>query len=125
MMVGSAGGGTDKDPDWSLNQALAQIQQLMNSLAALQNTVHQQNAIIQQLQNQVLPATPGSTPRGPKMATPPIYNGSMATCEGVPHFMDQGYLGTWIHANGHGTDVSGSFFGVYGHSGDKEHNFLH
>ncbi|PFH44927.1 hypothetical protein AMATHDRAFT_114560, partial [Amanita thiersii Skay4041] len=59
---------------------LAQIQQLMNSVAALQNTVHQQNAVIQQLQN--APATPGSTPRGPKMATPPIYDGSMATCEG-------------------------------------------
>ncbi|PFH46673.1 hypothetical protein AMATHDRAFT_7508 [Amanita thiersii Skay4041] len=73
MMVGGASGGTDEDPDWSLNQALAQIQQLMNSLVALQNTVHQQNAVIQQLQNQAPPPT-GSTYRGPKMATPPIYD---------------------------------------------------
>ncbi|PFH47199.1 hypothetical protein AMATHDRAFT_123869, partial [Amanita thiersii Skay4041] len=57
-------------------------QQLMNSLAALQNTVHQQNAVIQQLQNQATPPVPSSTPRGPKMVTPPIYNGVMATCEG-------------------------------------------
>ncbi|PFH44912.1 hypothetical protein AMATHDRAFT_164825 [Amanita thiersii Skay4041] len=80
-MVGGAGGGTD-EPDWSLNQALAQIQQLMNSLAALQNTVHQQSAIIQQLQNQGPPVASGTVPHGPKMATPPIYDGSMATCEG-------------------------------------------
>ncbi|PFH44841.1 hypothetical protein AMATHDRAFT_165813 [Amanita thiersii Skay4041] len=80
-MVGGASGGTE-EPDWSLDQALAQIQQLMNSLAALQNTVHQQSAIIQQLQNQGPPAATGSIPRGPKMATPPIYDSSMATCEG-------------------------------------------
>ncbi|PFH45082.1 hypothetical protein AMATHDRAFT_10057 [Amanita thiersii Skay4041] len=79
MMVGGASGGTDEDPDWSLNQALAQIQQLMNSLAALQNTVHQQKAVIQQLQNQASPPATGSTPRGPKMATPPLYDGSMAS----------------------------------------------
>ncbi|PFH45006.1 hypothetical protein AMATHDRAFT_121384, partial [Amanita thiersii Skay4041] len=61
---------------------MIQIQQLMNSIAALQNTVHQQNTVIQQLQNQAPPANPGSIPRGPKMATPPIYDSSMATCEG-------------------------------------------
>ncbi|PFH44816.1 hypothetical protein AMATHDRAFT_10740 [Amanita thiersii Skay4041] len=61
--------------------ALAQIQQLMNSLVALQNTVHQQSAIIQQLQNQTPPPATGSTPRGPKMAMPPLYDGSMASCE--------------------------------------------
>ncbi|PFH45648.1 hypothetical protein AMATHDRAFT_158337 [Amanita thiersii Skay4041] len=80
-MVGGAGGSTE-EPDWSLDQALAQIQQLMNSLVALQNMVHQQSTIIQQLQNQGPPAASGSIPRGPKMVTPPIYDGSMATCEG-------------------------------------------
>ncbi|PFH44651.1 hypothetical protein AMATHDRAFT_90665, partial [Amanita thiersii Skay4041] len=56
-------------------------QQLVNSLAALQNTVHQQNAIIQQLQNQGPPAAAGTAPRGPKMASPPLYDGSMASCK--------------------------------------------
>ncbi|PFH46021.1 hypothetical protein AMATHDRAFT_117093, partial [Amanita thiersii Skay4041] len=57
-------------------------QQLMNNLATLQNTVHQQSAVIQQLQNQAPPAAPGSVPCGPKMATPPIYDGVMTTCKG-------------------------------------------
>ncbi|PFH44727.1 hypothetical protein AMATHDRAFT_116436, partial [Amanita thiersii Skay4041] len=56
-------------------------QQLVNSLASLQNTVQQQNAIIQQLQNQAPVGQPGATSRGPKMATPPCYDGSMATCK--------------------------------------------
>ncbi|PFH45235.1 hypothetical protein AMATHDRAFT_116818, partial [Amanita thiersii Skay4041] len=60
---------------------MIQIQQLVNSLASLQNTVQQQNAIIQQLQNQVPAGQPGATPRGPKMATPPFYDSSMTTCE--------------------------------------------
>ncbi|PFH45228.1 hypothetical protein AMATHDRAFT_122503, partial [Amanita thiersii Skay4041] len=60
---------------------MIQIQQLVNSLAALQNTVHQQNVIIQQLQNQGTPAATGTAPRGPKMASPPLYDGSMALCE--------------------------------------------
>ncbi|PFH45044.1 hypothetical protein AMATHDRAFT_10137 [Amanita thiersii Skay4041] len=80
MMVGGAGGGTE-EPDWSLDQAMEQIQQLVNSLAALQNTVQQQNVIIHQLQNQGTPAVNGTAPRGPKMASPPIYDGSMASCE--------------------------------------------
>ncbi|PFH44648.1 hypothetical protein AMATHDRAFT_11266 [Amanita thiersii Skay4041] len=80
MMVGSTSGGTD-EPNWSLDQALAQIQQLMNSLAALQNMVHQQNAVIQQLQNQGPPPATTSTPQGPKMALPPLHDRSMASCE--------------------------------------------
>ncbi|PFH45345.1 hypothetical protein AMATHDRAFT_93837, partial [Amanita thiersii Skay4041] len=60
---------------------LAQIQQLMNSLAALQNMVHQQSAVIQQLQNQPPPPATGTISRGPKMASPPLYDGSMASCE--------------------------------------------
>ncbi|PFH45851.1 hypothetical protein AMATHDRAFT_123965, partial [Amanita thiersii Skay4041] len=60
---------------------MIQIQQLVNSLAALQNTVHQQNTIIQQHQNQGPPAVAGMTPRGPKMAPPPLYDRSMASCE--------------------------------------------
>ncbi|PFH45290.1 hypothetical protein AMATHDRAFT_9553 [Amanita thiersii Skay4041] len=78
MMVGSSGGGS-KEPDWTIDQALAQIQQLMNSLTTLQNMVQQQSAIIQQLQNQAPVGQPGVTPRGPKMATPPFYDGLMTT----------------------------------------------
>ncbi|PFH44979.1 hypothetical protein AMATHDRAFT_10297 [Amanita thiersii Skay4041] len=78
MMVGSSGGGT-KEPDWSIEQALAQIQQLMNSVATLQNTIQQQNVVIQQLQNQAPAGQTASSPPTLKMATPPPYNGSMAT----------------------------------------------
>ncbi|PFH50019.1 hypothetical protein AMATHDRAFT_4337 [Amanita thiersii Skay4041] len=81
MMVGGSGGGSE-DPDWSIEQAMIQIQQLVNSVAALQNTIHQQNAVIQQLQAQQPVGNMGAPPRGPKMATPPIYDGVMATCEG-------------------------------------------
>ncbi|PFH46082.1 hypothetical protein AMATHDRAFT_8239 [Amanita thiersii Skay4041] len=80
MMVGSSSGGSE-EPDWSLDQAMIQIQQLVNSIAALQNTIHQQNAVIQQLQNQQPVGNTGGTPRGPKMATLPLYDSSMAMCE--------------------------------------------
>ncbi|PFH44821.1 hypothetical protein AMATHDRAFT_96340, partial [Amanita thiersii Skay4041] len=60
---------------------IAQIQQLMGNIAALQNTIQQQNAVIQQLQNQQPGGNSGSITRGPKMAAPPFYDGSMATCE--------------------------------------------
>ncbi|PFH44881.1 hypothetical protein AMATHDRAFT_165208 [Amanita thiersii Skay4041] len=61
---------------------MIQIQQLVNSVTALQNTIHQQNAVIQQLQAQQPVGNTGGPSRGPKMAVPPIYNGTMATCEG-------------------------------------------
>ncbi|PFH50392.1 hypothetical protein AMATHDRAFT_4045 [Amanita thiersii Skay4041] len=89
MMVSGAGGSTE-EPDWSLDQALAQIQQLMNSLAALQNMVHQQSIVIQQLQNQGPPATTINTLRGLKMATPPIYDGVMTTFTWVLGYMQTG-----------------------------------
>ncbi|PFH44983.1 hypothetical protein AMATHDRAFT_118274, partial [Amanita thiersii Skay4041] len=60
---------------------IAQIQQLMGNIAALQNTVQQQHAIIQQLQNQQPGGNTGPSLRGPKMAALPFYDGSMATCE--------------------------------------------
>ncbi|PFH45501.1 hypothetical protein AMATHDRAFT_9115 [Amanita thiersii Skay4041] len=78
-MVGGSGGGSE-EPDWSLDQAMIQIQQLVNSVAALQNTIQQQNAVIHQLQTQQPAGNTGGPPRGPKMATPPIYDGSMANC---------------------------------------------
>ncbi|PFH45147.1 hypothetical protein AMATHDRAFT_9903 [Amanita thiersii Skay4041] len=43
--------------------------------------VHQQSTVIQQLQNQPPPTIPGTIPQGPKMASLPLYNGSMASCE--------------------------------------------
>ncbi|PFH45173.1 hypothetical protein AMATHDRAFT_9846 [Amanita thiersii Skay4041] len=81
-MVGGSGGGT-KDLDWSMEQALAQIQQLLGAVNNLQHTIAQQGQTIAQLQAQATATPPGmGTPFcGPKMATPPIYNGSMATCE--------------------------------------------
>ncbi|PFH50128.1 hypothetical protein AMATHDRAFT_145921 [Amanita thiersii Skay4041] len=79
-MVGAAGGSTE-EPAWTLDHAIAQIQQLMGNIMALQNMVQQQNAVIQQLQNQQPIGNTGSPTRGPKMAAPPFYNGSMATCE--------------------------------------------
>ncbi|PFH45414.1 hypothetical protein AMATHDRAFT_9299 [Amanita thiersii Skay4041] len=109
MMVGSAGGGTE-EPNWSLDQVMIQIQQLVNSLAALQNMVHQQSAIIQQLQNQGPPATTGTTPRGPKMASLPLYDGSMASCKAFINAChpDQNHLGSQIYAIQHGATVTSS-----------------
>ncbi|PFH50875.1 hypothetical protein AMATHDRAFT_3506 [Amanita thiersii Skay4041] len=78
MMVGAAGGGTE-EPAWTLDHAITQIQQLMGNIATLQNTVQQQNAVIQQLQNQQPLGPTGTTAQGPKMAAPPFYDGSMAT----------------------------------------------
>ncbi|PFH44990.1 hypothetical protein AMATHDRAFT_10263 [Amanita thiersii Skay4041] len=76
MMVGGASGGTD-EPDWSLEQALTQIQQLLGTINTLQHTIAQQGQTIAQLQVQVVvtPSSTGTPFRGPKMATPPIYNG--------------------------------------------------
>ncbi|PFH45472.1 hypothetical protein AMATHDRAFT_126447, partial [Amanita thiersii Skay4041] len=60
----------------------AQIQQLLNAVNTLQQTIAQQEQTIAQLQNQPTPPPHGSQPpRGPKMATPPLFDGSMATCE--------------------------------------------
>ncbi|PFH44625.1 hypothetical protein AMATHDRAFT_11331 [Amanita thiersii Skay4041] len=60
MMVGGGTGGTDK-PGWTLEAAFAQIQQLLNAQP---------------------PPPMGTQPaRSLKMATPPLYDGSMATCE--------------------------------------------
>ncbi|PFH45691.1 hypothetical protein AMATHDRAFT_8799 [Amanita thiersii Skay4041] len=78
MMVGATGGGTE-ELAWTLDHAIAQIQQLMGNIAALQNMVQQQNVVIQQLQNQQPVANNRSPARGPKMAAPPFYDGSMAT----------------------------------------------
>ncbi|PFH45349.1 hypothetical protein AMATHDRAFT_9438 [Amanita thiersii Skay4041] len=83
MMVGGAGRGTN-EPDWSLEQALTQIQQLLSTVNTLQHTIAQQGQTIAQLQAQALVNTlaQGNPFRGPKMATPPIYDGTMAMCEG-------------------------------------------
>ncbi|PFH48411.1 hypothetical protein AMATHDRAFT_5847 [Amanita thiersii Skay4041] len=83
MMVNGGTSGTNK-PDWSLDQALAQIQQLLGTVNTLQHTIVQQGQMIAQLQVQIMAPVPGqvSVSRGPKMATPLIYDGSMATCKG-------------------------------------------
>ncbi|PFH45113.1 hypothetical protein AMATHDRAFT_9986 [Amanita thiersii Skay4041] len=80
MMVSGSSGGT-KEPDWLLDQALTQIQQLLGAVNNLQHTIAQQGQTIGQLQVQAAVQPPGQTPmfRGPKMATPPIYDGAMAT----------------------------------------------
>ncbi|PFH44665.1 hypothetical protein AMATHDRAFT_11233 [Amanita thiersii Skay4041] len=80
MMVGGAGGGTE-ELDWLLDQALTQIQQLLGTINNLQQTIAQQGQTIAHLQVQVAVTTPSTgTPfRGPKMATPLIYDGTMAT----------------------------------------------
>ncbi|PFH51467.1 hypothetical protein AMATHDRAFT_2932 [Amanita thiersii Skay4041] len=82
MMVGGGTGGTS-EPGWTLEAAFAQIQQLLNAVNALQQTIAQQEQTIAQLQNQPTPPPPPGSqpPRGPKMATPPLFNGSMATCK--------------------------------------------
>ncbi|PFH46011.1 hypothetical protein AMATHDRAFT_8363 [Amanita thiersii Skay4041] len=78
MMVGGGTSGTS-EPGWTLEVAFTQIQQLLGAVNNLQQTIAQQEQTIAQLQNQP-PPPPGSQPtRGPKMATPPLYNGSMAT----------------------------------------------
>ncbi|PFH44596.1 hypothetical protein AMATHDRAFT_110477, partial [Amanita thiersii Skay4041] len=57
-------------------------QQLLNMVNGLQQVVAQQEQTITQLQNQPPPpGTTAQTVRGPKMATPPLYDGLMATCE--------------------------------------------
>ncbi|PFH45899.1 hypothetical protein AMATHDRAFT_157338 [Amanita thiersii Skay4041] len=83
-MVNSSTGGTN-EPDWSLEQALAQIQQLVGMVNNLQHMITQQGQTIAQLQVQAAVGSPpvqGQTFRGPKMVMPPIYDGAMATCEG-------------------------------------------
>ncbi|PFH44646.1 hypothetical protein AMATHDRAFT_11274 [Amanita thiersii Skay4041] len=54
MMVGGSTGGTN-EPDWSLDQALAQIQQLVGMVNNLQHTIAQQGQTIAQLQAQATP----------------------------------------------------------------------
>ncbi|PFH45303.1 hypothetical protein AMATHDRAFT_161018 [Amanita thiersii Skay4041] len=64
---------------------MVQIQQLVSLINNLQHTIAQQGQTITQLQAQVAvnpPPVQGQVFRGPKMATPPIYDGSMAACEG-------------------------------------------
>ncbi|PFH45634.1 hypothetical protein AMATHDRAFT_8882 [Amanita thiersii Skay4041] len=82
MMVNGGTGGTDK-LDWSLTQALEQIQQLLGAVNNLQHTIAQQGQTIAQLQAQAAVVNPvqGQTTRGPKMASLPLYDGSMASCE--------------------------------------------
>ncbi|PFH44585.1 hypothetical protein AMATHDRAFT_11446, partial [Amanita thiersii Skay4041] len=65
MMVGGSGGGSE-EPDWSIEQVMIQIQQLVNNVMALQNTIHQQNAIIQQLQAQQPAGNMGALPASNK-----------------------------------------------------------
>ncbi|PFH46057.1 hypothetical protein AMATHDRAFT_8280 [Amanita thiersii Skay4041] len=81
MMVGGGTRGTD-EPDWTLDHAMAQIQQLVSLINNLQHTIAQQGQTITQLQAQSAVSQPGTgTPFcGPKMATPLIYDGAMATC---------------------------------------------
>ncbi|PFH44562.1 hypothetical protein AMATHDRAFT_11524 [Amanita thiersii Skay4041] len=71
MMVNSSTRGTDKS-DWSLEQALTQIQQLLSAMNMLQHTIAQQGQTIAQLQVQAAVNPPNTrTPFcGPKMATP-------------------------------------------------------
>ncbi|PFH45153.1 hypothetical protein AMATHDRAFT_9882 [Amanita thiersii Skay4041] len=81
MMVGGGTSGTS-EPSWTLEAAFAQIQQLLSVVNSLQQTIAQQEQMIAQLQNQPpLPPASSQPLHGPKMATPPLYNGSMATCE--------------------------------------------
>ncbi|PFH44769.1 hypothetical protein AMATHDRAFT_10918 [Amanita thiersii Skay4041] len=82
MMVGGGTGGTE-EPDWSIDQAMAQIQQLLGAINNLQHTITQQGQTIAQLQAQVAvnPSGSGTPFHSPKMASPPIYDSSMATCE--------------------------------------------
>ncbi|PFH45022.1 hypothetical protein AMATHDRAFT_163714 [Amanita thiersii Skay4041] len=66
-----------------LEQVFAQIQQLLGTVNEMQQIVVQQEQTITQLQAQQSappPAVP-VTDRGPKMAPPPYYDGSMASCE--------------------------------------------
>ncbi|PFH44712.1 hypothetical protein AMATHDRAFT_11090 [Amanita thiersii Skay4041] len=82
MMVGARSGGTSK-PGWTLEQAFSQIQQLLGMVAEMQQIVIQQEQMITQLQAQSTanPLANSSMACSPKMATPPLYDGSMATCE--------------------------------------------
>ncbi|PFH44636.1 hypothetical protein AMATHDRAFT_168288 [Amanita thiersii Skay4041] len=79
-MVGSGTRGTS-EPGWTLEAAFAQIQQLLGAVNNLQQTIAQQEQTIAQLQNQPPPQIGSNPLRGPKMATPPLFNRSMATCE--------------------------------------------
>ncbi|PFH44784.1 hypothetical protein AMATHDRAFT_10856 [Amanita thiersii Skay4041] len=82
MMVGGGMGGTS-EPGWTLEQAFTQIQQLLNVVNTLQQTIAQQDQTIAQLQaqNTATPPAQNQTACSPKMATPPLYDGSMAQCE--------------------------------------------
>ncbi|PFH45079.1 hypothetical protein AMATHDRAFT_10060 [Amanita thiersii Skay4041] len=80
MMVGGGTGGTS-EPGWTLEQAFTQIQQLLGIISEMQQIVAQQEQTITQLQawSMANPPIITSTARGPKMAAPPFYDGSMAT----------------------------------------------
>ncbi|PFH46044.1 hypothetical protein AMATHDRAFT_156641 [Amanita thiersii Skay4041] len=80
-MVGRGTSGTS-EPGWTLEATFAQIQQLLGAVNNLQQMITQQEQTIAQLQNQQPPPPPSSQPsRGPKMAMPPLFDGSMASCE--------------------------------------------
>ncbi|PFH44611.1 hypothetical protein AMATHDRAFT_168487 [Amanita thiersii Skay4041] len=81
-MVG-AGTISTAEPGWTLEQAFAQIQQLLGTVTEMQQVVTQQEQTIANLQAQRAPPLGNDTnpARGPKMASPPFYNGSMAGCE--------------------------------------------
>ncbi|PFH45715.1 hypothetical protein AMATHDRAFT_8769 [Amanita thiersii Skay4041] len=80
MMVGGGTSGTS-EPSWTLEVAFAQIQQLLRAVNSLQQTIAQQEQTIAQLQNQPPPPPGSQSACGPKMATPPLFDRSMATCE--------------------------------------------
>ncbi|PFH45938.1 hypothetical protein AMATHDRAFT_116063, partial [Amanita thiersii Skay4041] len=58
-------------------------QQLLGTVTEMQQVVAQQEQTIAELRAQRVPPPAGdtTTPRGPKMASPPFYDGSMANCK--------------------------------------------
>ncbi|PFH44788.1 hypothetical protein AMATHDRAFT_10841 [Amanita thiersii Skay4041] len=80
MMVGGGTSGTS-DPSWTLEQAFAQIQQLLGTVNNLQQTIVQQEQTITQLQVQsmVTPLVQGQVAHGPKMAMPPFETPGVVT----------------------------------------------
>ncbi|PFH44972.1 hypothetical protein AMATHDRAFT_10320 [Amanita thiersii Skay4041] len=80
MMVGGGTGGTS-EPGWTLEAAFVQIQQLLGAVNNLQQIIAQQEQTITQLQNQPPPPAGSQPAHGPKMATPPLFDGSMTMCE--------------------------------------------
>ncbi|PFH44577.1 hypothetical protein AMATHDRAFT_11462 [Amanita thiersii Skay4041] len=91
MMVGSRTGGS-LEPGWTLEQAFAQIQQLLSVVNTLQQMIVQQDQTIAQLQVQSMATPPAqpSIPRGPKIATLLFYNRSIVRSS-------LGFTNTTIH----------------------------